>query len=255
MPNPDGKQRVLVTAGAAGIGLAVAERFLDAGAQVMVCDIDENALDTASPDLATVYCDVADAIAVADLFEKMRVEFGGLDVLVNNAGIGGGQAAIEDVTDTAWQRTLDVNLSGMFHCLRAAVPGMKAQGSGSVINISTASVRTGLPGRMPYVASKAGVMGLTQNAARELGPDNIRCNAILPGLIDNERGRILITERAKEHGISADKAEEDYLKYVSLRCWIEPAEVGDLAVYLASDKARHISGQFIAVDGHMEWES
>jgi len=250
-----GRQRVLVTAGAAGIGLAVAERFLGASAQVMVCDINEDALDTVPPELSTVVCDVADARAVTELFEKMRAELGGLDVLVNNAGIGGGQAAIEDVTDAAWQRTLDVNLSGMFHCLRAAVPGMKAQGSGSVINISTASVRTGLPGRMPYVASKAGVMGLTQNAARELGPDNIRCNAILPGLVYNDRGRNLIAERAKEYGISTAEAEEDYLKFISLRCWIDPVEVGDLAVYLASDKARHISGQFIAVDGHMEWEN
>jgi NAD(P)-dependent dehydrogenase (short-subunit alcohol dehydrogenase family) len=124
-----------------------------------------------------------------------------------------------------------------------------------VINIATASVRTGLPGRMPYVASKQGVMGLTHNAARELGPDNIRCNAILPGLVDNARGRNLVAERAKDRGISAAEVEDDYLRYVSMRCWIDPAEVGDLAVFLASGQARHISGQFIAVDGHMEWES
>ena len=98
-------------------------------------------------------------------------------------------------------------------------------------------------------------MGLTLNAARELGPDNIRCNAILPGLVDNARGRDLVAERAKDRGISAAELEDDYLRYVSMRCWIDPAEVGDLAVFLASDQARHISGQFIAVDGHMEWES
>jgi len=247
-------QRVLVTAGAGGIGLAVAERFVDAGAKVMVCDIDAGALAAAPPELAGVQCDVADATQVTGLFEKVMDHMGGLDVLVNNAGIGGGQAAIEDITDADWQRTLDVNLSGMFHCLRAAVPGMKAQGSGAVINISTASVRTGLPGRLPYVASKHGVMGLTLNAARELGPGNIRCNAILPGLIDNERGRGLVAARAEERGISAEDAEQDYLRYISMRCWIDPAEVGDLAVFLSSDQARHISGQFIAVDGHMEWE-
>ncbi|MBT3550277.1 MAG: SDR family oxidoreductase [Rhodospirillaceae bacterium] len=247
--------RVLVTAGAAGIGLAVAERFQAAGAKVIVCDIDAGALETVPPELKVVQCDVADTDQVAGLFEKVRQDMGGLDVLINNAGIGGGQAAIEDITDAAWQRTLDVNLSGMFYCLRAAVPGMKAQGSGAVINIATASVRTGLPGRMPYVASKQGVMGLTHNAARELGPDNIRCNAILPGLVDNARGRNLVAERAKDRGISAAEVEDDYLRYVSMRCWIDPAEVGDLAVFLASGQARHISGQFIAVDGHMEWES
>ena len=247
------RQRVLVTAGAAGIGLAVAERFLDAGAEVLVCDIDDGAL-AAAAKLPGAHCDVADPVQVARLFERVTDEMGGLDVLVNNAGIGGGTSLIEDIGDEAWQRTLDVNLSGMFYCLREAVPAMKAQGSGAVINISTASVRTGLPGRLPYVASKQGVMGLTLNAARELGPANIRCNAILPGLIDNARGRDLVAERAAREGISAGEAEQDYLNYVSMRCWIDPAEVGDLAVFLASHQARHISGQFIAVDGHMEWE-
>jgi NAD(P)-dependent dehydrogenase (short-subunit alcohol dehydrogenase family) len=132
---------------------------------------------------------------------------------------------------------------------------MKAQAAGSIINISTASVRTGLPNRLPYVASKQGVMGLTHNTARELRPFGIRCNAILPGLIDNERGRGLIAERAAALGKTIEAIEKEYLKYVSMRCWIDPAEVGELAVFLASTRARHVSGQYIAVDGHMEWES
>ena len=98
-------------------------------------------------------------------------------------------------------------------------------------------------------------MGLTKNVARELGPWNIRCNAILPGLVDNDRGKKILADKAKEEGKSISEMEEEYLKYISMRCWIDPREVGDLAVLLASEKAKHISGQFIAVDGHMEWEA
>ena len=251
-------RRVLITAGGAGIGLVVAQRFLDAGARVAVCDIAADALEAAEaehPELLAIRCDVADPDQVAELFDHIEQFWGGVDVLVNNAGIGGGAAPIEEIDTESWQRTIDVNLNGMFYCLRAVVPGMKARNSGVILNISTASVRTGLPNRTPYVASKQGVMGLTLNAARELGPDNIRCNAILPGLIDNERGRKLVAERAAERGVPASDIEAEYLKYVSMRCWIDPAEVGDLAVFLASDQAKHISGQEIAVDGHMEWES
>ena len=126
---------------------------------------------------------------------------------------------------------------------------------GTIINISTVSVRTGMTNRLPYITSKQGVMGLTHNVARELGPWNIRCNAILPGLIDNTRGRAILARKAEADGKTLEETEAEYLKYISMRCWIEPKEVGDLVVFLSSEKAKHISGQFIAVDGHMEWEA
>jgi NAD(P)-dependent dehydrogenase (short-subunit alcohol dehydrogenase family) len=132
---------------------------------------------------------------------------------------------------------------------------MKAQKSGAIINISTVSVRTGMTNRLPYITSKQGVMGLTHNVARELGPWNIRCNAILPGLIDNTRGRAILARKAEADGRTLEETEEEYLRYISMRCWIKPKEVGDLVVFLSSEKAKHISGQFIAVDGHMEWEA
>ncbi|GIL37995.1 SDR family oxidoreductase [Roseiterribacter gracilis] len=250
-------QRVVVTAAARGIGRAIADRFLASGATVWGCDVDDEALGelrAALPSVKAARCDVGDKAQVESFLAEACKSMGGIDVLVNNAGIGGGHAAVEDVTDENWDRSLAVNLSGMFYCVRKVVPLMKAQGSGCIINISTGSVRTGLPNRLPYVASKHGVMGLTQNLARELGPANIRCNAILPGLIDNPRGRALVQRAADEAGKSFEEFEADMLKYISMRTWIDPLEIGDTAVFLASHAARHITGQFLGVCGGVEWE-
>ena len=223
-----------------------------------ICDIDGVALETALKEnsgISGTRCDVGNAADVARLFEDVEVALGGLDVLVNNAGISGGNSPIEEIDVDEWRRTMDVNLNGMFYCGQKATSYMKAQKSGTIINISTVSVRTGMTNRLPYITSKQGVMGLTHNVARELGPWNIRCNAILPGLIDNTRGRAILARKAEADGKTLEETEEEYLKYISMRCWIEPKEVGDLVVFLSSEKAKHISGQFIAVDGHMEWEA
>ena len=223
-----------------------------------ICDIDGVALETALKENSGVSgtrCDVGNAADVARLFEDVEVSMGGLDVLVNNAGISGGNSPIEEIDVDEWRRTIDVNLNGMFYCVQNATPYMKEQKSGTIINISTVSVRTGMTNRLPYITSKQGVMGLTHNVARELGPWNIRCNAILPGLIDNTRGRAILSRKAEADGKTLEETEAEYLKYISMRCWIEPKEVGDLVVFLSSEKAKHISGQFIAVDGHMEWEA
>ena len=252
------QQRVLITGGASGIGRAIADCCLEEGARVHICDIDEVALDQAVRDtqgLSGSHCDVGIADRVARLFDDVEDSLGGIDVLVNNAGIGGGDAAIEDIDVKEWRRTMDVNLNSMFYCIQRATPYMKANKSGSIINISTVSVRTGMNNRLPYITSKQGVMGLTHNVARELGPWNVRCNAILPGLIDNERGHAILARKAESEGKSLKETEKEYLKYISMRCWIEAKEVGDLVVFLSSERAKHISGQFIAVDGHMEWEA
>ena len=131
---------------------------------------------------------------------------------------------------------------------------MKQQGSGCIINISTASAKTGLTYRLPYVASKVGVLGLTHNLARELGEYGIRCNTVLPGLMDNPRGRMLVDKLAAKKGISSEEAENEYVKYISMGTWIQPSEIADAACFLASDAAKHITAQEIAVDGNIEWE-
>jgi len=257
MSDTNTSQRVIVTAGGSGIGRAIAERFLSSGARVHICDIAPGTLDEALAAHDGLRGSVADVGVPADV-EKLVAEaagwMGGVDVLVNNAGIGGPRAALEDVSYEDWDRTIAVNLNGMFYCIKNVAPLMKAQNSGCIVNISTASAKVALPMRAPYVASKVGVLGLTHTVAREYGPFGIRCNAILPGLIDNERGRNILADHAREKGVDFADAEADFLEFISLRTWIDPAEVGDLAVFLASPAGRHITGQNIGMDGNVEWE-
>lgn len=249
--------KVIVTAGGSGIGLAITQKFLAQQAQVFICDVAAETLETAlseNPGLRGELADVGDPEQVEPFFKRAISAMGGIDVLVNNAGIGGPRHAIEDIPYNEWDDCIRINLSGMFYCSKQVIPTMKAQGNGSIINISTVSAKTGLPNRLPYVASKVGVLGFSHNLARELGPFNIRCNTILPGLMDNPRGRLLVDKLAKAKGISTEEGEQEYLKYISLRTWIQPAEIADTAFFLASDAARHITAQEISVDGNIEWE-
>ncbi|MDP6475937.1 MAG: SDR family oxidoreductase [Alphaproteobacteria bacterium] len=250
-------KRAIITGGGRGIGRATAERFLTAGAEVYVCCLTRESLDNVladNPGLKGCLADVGEADQVAQLFHHAEAHLGGLDVLVNNAGIGDPRAPIEEVTDGEWRHAFAVNIDGMFYCIRRAVPLLRAAGGGAIINISTASTRTGLPLRTPYIASKWAVEGLSDNLARELGPDNIRCNAILPGIIDNPRGRRLVERIAAERGQDYAEAEAHYFSFVSTRSWIQPEEVADMAVFLAGDAAKNVSGQAIGVCGNLEWE-
>ncbi len=207
-----------------------------------------------NPSIHTFIADVSDPQQVDEFVTAAIDSLGGVDVLVNNAGIGGPRAALEDIAIDDWDRTIAVNLNGAFYCMRAVIPHLKRQQSGSIVNISTTSARTGLPNRSPYVASKVGLQGLTYTAARELGPYNVRCNAILPGYINNERGNLLIQKHADETGKSPEQARHDFMRFISMRTMIEMSEIGDMAVFLASDAARHVSGQQIGVCGNLEYE-
>lgn len=250
-------QRVVITAGASGIGLAIARQFLQGGAQVFICDIDKSALEAAVNEnhgLQGAVANVGHPESVEAFFKSALGALGGIDTLINNAGIGGPRAAVENIEYHDWDDCIRINLSGMFYCVKQAVPVMKQQGSGCIINISTSSAKTGLPNRLPYVASKVGVLGLSHNLARELGPDNIRVNTILPGLMDNPRGRALVANYAKENQIALEDAEQEFLKYISLKRWTQVEDIANTAYWLASDGASQITGQEIAVDGNCEWE-
>jgi NAD(P)-dependent dehydrogenase (short-subunit alcohol dehydrogenase family) len=172
--------RVLVTAGGAGIGRVIADTFLEHGAKVHTCDVDPST----KPDTV---CDVARVADVDRLFEEVTKKLGGLDVLVNNAGIAGPTAKVEDVKPEDWDRTIAIDLSGMFYCTRKAMPMIKRSGGGSIVNLSSAAGRHGFPQRSPYCAAKWGVVGFTKALAVEAGPEKVRVNAILPGLVEGRR--------------------------------------------------------------------
>ncbi len=250
-------QRVIVTAGASGLGLTIATAFSEVGARVHIGDASARSLAEALGDHPGIHGTVAD-VAVPDdvdtMFREALEWMGGLDVLVNCAAIGGPRAAIEHVEAEEWERTLRVNLSGAFFCIRQASSIFRAQQSGSIVNVASTSARTGLPMRTPFVASMAGVLGLTANCARELGPDNVRCNAVLPGVLEDEQARELVEARARERQQSAEEAEAEFLSHISMRSWIDSTEVADAVIFLASDRARHITGQTLGVCGNVEWE-
>jgi len=255
--NSSRASRVIVTAGGSGIGRAIAEHFLASGASVHICDINQEALDetlTCNPGMRGSIANVGQPKDVDRLFEQATDWMGGLDVLVNNAGIGGPNAPVDEMEDDEWDLTIQINLNGAFYCAKRAARIMKQQESGSIINISSTSARTGLPNRAPYVASKVGLEGLTRNLARELGPFGIRCNAVLPGSIENERGRMLLKRLAEREGISAEEARNRRLKYISMRTRIDPGEIADVVVTLTTHQFRHVTGQSLSVCGNAEWE-
>jgi len=248
--------RVLVTAGAQGIGLAIARRFVDAGADVHICDVDEGALKAAQeslPALSVSRTDVSDETQVLAMFEALGARWGALDVLVNNAGVSGPTSQLEDTTLDAWRNTLDVNLTGTFLCARSAVPLLRAAGGGAIVNISSVAGRLGFSLRSPYSASKFGLAGLTQTWAMELGPSNIRVNSVLPGVVSGDRVERIIAARAEAGGVSNDAMREQLVEKVSLRRMTRPEDVANQVVFLCSEQGAMISGQSISVCGNVEY--
>lgn len=248
--------RVLVTAGAQGIGLAIARRFLDLGADVHICDVDEQSLQAARenlPALSASRTDVSDETQVLAMFEALGARWGALDVLVNNAGVSGPTSRLEDTTLDAWRNTLDVNLTGTFLCARSAVPLLRAAGGGAIVNISSVAGRLGFSLRSPYSASKFGLAGLTQTWAMELGPSNIRVNSVLPGVVSGDRVERIIAARAEAGGVSSEAMREQLVEKVSLRRMTRPEDVANQVVFLCSDQGAMISGQSISVCGNVEY--
>lgn len=248
-------KRVLVTAAAGGIGAVVARRFADAGARVAVCDVDEARLEgylAASPDVVGRRADVADPGDVEALFGLVHERLGGLDVLVSNAGIAGPAAPVEEVDLDGWRRTLDVNLTGAFLCVRAAVPLLREAGGGSIVLMSSNAGTMGLPFRAPYVASKWGLIGLTKTLAMELGPHGVRVNAICPGDVEGERIRAVIAREAQNRGLTYEQVYAERVAAVSLRTMVTADDVAALILFVCSDEGARISGQTLVVDGNAE---
>ncbi|MEM7729428.1 MAG: SDR family oxidoreductase [Pseudomonadota bacterium] len=250
--------RVIVTAGGAGIGRSIVEHFVAAGAHVLATDLDVDALtplaDRAEGRLILLPGDASAEETASSACASMIEAFGGVDVLVNGVGIAGPTAAVEDITLDDWNTSLTVNLTSHFLFSRVVVPAMKEQGSGLIVNISSSSARTGLPLRLPYVVTKAAVLSMTTNMARELGPDGIRVNAILPGAVRGERNDRVKVAKAKSIGIAPEELERRSLLYTSLRTMMDPEDIAEAIGFLASPAAARITGQFLSVDGNTEWE-
>ncbi|MEO8133427.1 MAG: SDR family oxidoreductase [Betaproteobacteria bacterium] len=248
-------QRVLITAGAAGIGRTMAACFGNAGARVHICDIDTVALaafSAAHPGITTSVTDVADDAAVGRLFDDAVSALGGLDVLINNAGSAGPTAQIEDIAPADWERCLAVGLNSVFYCTRRAVPLLKAAGGGSIINLSSAAGRLGFPLRSPYSAVKFGIVGLTETLAMELGPHHIRVNCIQPGFVEGERIDRVIAAKAEARGVSIEAQRANFVSRVSLRTMVTADDIANMALFLASPAGQHISGQSLPVCGNVE---
>jgi NAD(P)-dependent dehydrogenase (short-subunit alcohol dehydrogenase family) len=247
--------RVLVTAGASGIGRAISDLLIAHGAKAHICDVSDEFLAdfrSAHPGAGASRADVSSDDDVERLFGDVERSLGGLDALVNNAGIAGPTGGVEEIAPADWRRTIDVCLTGGFLCARHAVPLLKQAGGGAIVNMSSSAGRFGYAFRTPYSAAKWGVIGLTQSLAKELGPANIRVNAILPGIVEGPRMSAVIEARAKQTGVSYEAMEKSYLDRVSLRRMVTAHDVAATVAYLLSEAARNISGQSLGVDGNVE---
>lgn len=245
-------QRVLITAGAGGIGRSIAMAFASAGARVHACDIDAQALNDLRaqlPGITTSVCDIADRGAVQRMVKEATDALEGLDVLVNNAGVAGPTASVADMDPEAWEAVLRINLTGTFSVTQAAIPHLKKSAAGSIVVMSSLAGRFGYPNRSPYATTKWGLIGFTKTLSRELGEFGIRVNAILPGAVDGPRLRQVFEGRASITGRSVAQEEAAALANQSVKRFVDPADIAALVVFLASGAARSISGQMIPIDG------
>ena len=245
-------RRVVITAAAAGIGLAMAKAFAAAGDRVHICDIDEGALASvtgADAAITATVCDVSDRASIENFIRAAVDTLGGIDVLINNAGISGPTTSVEAMDPDQWESVLAVNLTGTFNVTRLAIPHLKRSDAGVIIIMSSVGGRFGYPHRSPYATTKRGLIGLTETLAIELGGDGIRVNAIAPGAVEGDRIQRVLRGRAEVSGRSLDDVTADAMSIQSLKRFVDPDDIAALAVFLASDKAKSITGQTIPIDG------
>jgi NAD(P)-dependent dehydrogenase (short-subunit alcohol dehydrogenase family) len=247
--------KVLITAGASGLGLEMARVFVAEGADVFICDVDKQALEAARKELPKIHiavADVSDETSVADLFAQVEKALGGLDVLINNAGIAGPTGYVETLTREDWDRTLAVNITGQFLCARLAIPLLKRSGAGVMINLSSAAGHLGFAGRSAYSASKWAVVGFTKTLAIELGAHGIRVNAILPGAVEGPRIRAVIDAKARTLGRPVAEVAAQYESQAALGRMVSARDIANMALFTASPAAGSVSGQALVVDGHTQ---
>ena len=248
-------QRALITGAGSGIGKVMAQHFEKAGARIWICDADTNNLEQSlkeNPDWNGTPCDVSDENQVDQLFKEMSDSFGGLEILVNNAGIAGPTAPVEEIDPDEWRRSVGVNLNGAFYCTRLATPLLKNSPKASIINISSVAGRLGFARRLPYASTKWAMIGFTESLAKELGPSGIRVNALLPGIVEGPRIEGVFQARAKSEGVPYEEVRDRVLNNVSMKRMVSAGDVAEMAVFLCSEAGKNISGQSISVCGNVE---
>ena len=245
----------MITAAASGIGRVVAETFAAAGHNVFVSDANMRAVEemsAANPGISASQVDVTSPEDIEKWFATVKVAAGGVDILINNAGIAGPTERLENIDIESWHQCIDVCLNSQFLTSRCAIPLMKEKRSGSIINLSSTAGLFGYGLRTPYAAAKWAVIGLTKSMAIELGEWNIRVNAICPGSVSGDRMDRVIAAEASLRSTSPDEIRREYTSGQSLKRFTEPKEIADLCLFLSSPAAGMISGQAIAIDGHTE---
>lgn len=246
-------RRVVVTAGAGGIGKSIAALLHEEGAAVCIADISEPRLGECAAQFPGMICRCADVADVADVdlvFDELLREWGGVDALVNNVGVAGPTAPVEEVAAEDWERVMRVNIGAHFLCTRRAVPAMKA--GGCIVNIASTAGVMGYPLRAPYAASKWAVVGLTQTLAMELGERGIRVNAVCPGSVDGARMARVIAAESAARGIAERDIRRAYERQSSMRTFVDAGDIANAVSFLISDRARLVSGQVLCVDGNTE---
>ena len=248
-------QRALVTGAGSGSGQVMAQHFEKAGARIWICDADTNNLEQSlkeNPEWNGTPCDVSDEYQVDQLFKEMSDSFGGLEILVNNAGIAGPTAPVEEIDPDEWRRSVGVNLNGAFYCTRLATPLLKNSPKASIINISSVAGRLGFARRLPYASTKWAMIGFTESLAKELGPSGIRVNALLPGIVEGPRIEGVFQARAESEGVPYEEVRDRVLNNVSMKRMVSAGDVAEMAVFLCSEAGKNISGQSISVCGNVE---
>ncbi|MBT8240607.1 MAG: L-iditol 2-dehydrogenase [Acidimicrobiia bacterium] len=242
----------LVTGGGRGIGRAICEAYVREGAKVAVADLREaDAVETArglGPNALAVSMDVTDPESIRAGVASVEARWGGLDVLVNNAGVFN-MASIDRVTYEDYRRQFDVNVGGTIFAIQAAVPLMKQRGGGAIINLSSQAGRRGEANVLVYCSTKAAVISITQSLALELAKDNIRVNAIAPGVIDTPMWDLVDAQFAEYENKELGRKKREVGEAVPLGRMGDPVDVADPCVFLASDDARYITAQTLNVDG------
>ena len=247
--------KVIITAGGSGIGRMVGRHLKARGDLVFICDVDQPLIDQTVQSEGFVGGCVADVTSEADvdiLFSRGLELLGGIDILVNTAGIGGPVGPLEDLLLAEWRSCISVTLDGTFLCSRRAIPHMKAQKSGSIVNFSSTAGLFGYPGRTPYASAKWGVIGLSKSMAMELGQFGIRVNAICPGAVTGDRMDRIIASEARATGSSEHEIRTSYVAGTSMKTFVDAEDLAEIVSFITSPAGRRISGQALPVDGHTE---